>query len=118
MNSKVYVKINDKNIITQINSDIFINNIDDWILIDEGNGIKYMLSQGNYLDKQLMDSQGNYNYKLVDNKPVEITEEEKASLFPINKFNAEENLIDKLILDNINMQTQIDSLIQASLGGN
>lgn len=30
----------------------------------------------------------------------------------------EENLIDKLILDNINMQMQIDSLIQASLGGN
>lgn len=29
----------------------------------------------------------------------------------------EENLIDKLILDNINMQAQIDRLIQASLGG-
>lgn len=29
-----------------------------------------------------------------------------------------ENLIDKLILDNINMQMQIDSLIQTSLGGN
>lgn len=32
--------------------------------------------------------------------------------------NTEENLIDKLILDNINMQMQIDSLIQVSLGGN
>lgn len=32
--------------------------------------------------------------------------------------NTEENLIDKLILDNINMQTQIDNLIQANLGGN
>ena len=33
------------------------------------------------------------------------------------EFDTEENLIDKLILDNINMQMQIDSLIQASLGG-
>lgn len=31
--------------------------------------------------------------------------------------NTEENLIDKLILDNINMQIQIDSLIEISLGG-
>lgn len=30
----------------------------------------------------------------------------------------EENLIDKLILDNINMQIQIDALKQALLGGN
>lgn len=33
-------------------------------------------------------------------------------------FDTEENLVDKLILDNINMQMQIDSLIEASLGGN
>ncbi|MGG7152328.1 hypothetical protein ACQPUR_17000 [Clostridium neonatale] len=32
--------------------------------------------------------------------------------------NTEENLIDKLILDNINMQIQIDSLIESQLGGN
>lgn len=32
--------------------------------------------------------------------------------------NTEENLIDKLILDNINMQMQIDSLIESQLGGN
>lgn len=43
------------------------------------------------------------------------------SLFTLEdnaKFDTEENLIDKIILDNINMQIQIDSLIQASLGGN
>lgn len=42
------------------------------------------------------------------------------SLFTLKdnaEFDTEENLIDKLILDNINMQMQIDSLIQASLGG-
>lgn len=43
------------------------------------------------------------------------------SLFTLKdnaKFDTEENLIDKLILDNINMQMQIDSLIESQLGGN
>lgn len=43
------------------------------------------------------------------------------SLFTLKdneQFDIEKNIIDKLILDNINMQMQIDSLIEASLGGN
>ncbi len=43
------------------------------------------------------------------------------SLFSLKdeaEFDLEENLIDKLILDNINMQMQIDTLIQSNLGGN
>ena len=43
------------------------------------------------------------------------------SLFTLKdsaEYDTEENLIDQLILDNINMQMQIDSLIQAQLGGN
>ena len=48
------------------------------------------------------------------------TEEEIEAWKEENKpiENIGENLIDKLILDNINMQSQIDSLIQAQLGGN
>ena len=49
---------------------------------------------------------------------MRLTEQEKETLFPKQEVTAEENLIDKLILDNINMQSQIDSLIQAQLGGN
>lgn len=33
-------------------------------------------------------------------------------------FDTEENIIDKLILDNLNMQMQIDRLIESNLGGN
>lgn len=43
------------------------------------------------------------------------------SLFTLKdnaEFDIEENLIDKLILDNISMQMQIDSLIESQLGGN
>ncbi|WP_428817309.1 hypothetical protein ACQR2L_13645 [Clostridium butyricum] len=56
-----------------------------------------------------------------DSKWIEsATEEEIEAWKEENKQieNIGENLIDKLILDNINMQSQIDSLIQAQLGGN
>lgn len=87
--AKVYVKteeINNQNIITEIitdiNSDIFQTDLTGWIQIDEGDGDKYAHAQGNYLDDGLLDSQGRYNYKLVDSKPVELTEQEKETLFP------------------------------------
>ena len=84
-NIKVYVTIDKNNCITQINSGIFISDIDGWILMDEGEGDKYSHAQGNYLDKPLMDMQCKYNYKLVDGKVVELTEEEKEKLFPTIK---------------------------------
>lgn len=61
------------------------------------------------------------NPKWTGSKWIEgATEEEIQASKEENKVevNNEENLIDKLILDNINMQMQIDSLIQANLGGN
>lgn len=78
---KVYVKLDKNNCIVDINSSIFIKDTKDYICIDEGNGDKYSHAQGNYLEKSLVDSQGRYNYKYVDNKVVELTEEEKEQLF-------------------------------------
>ena len=79
---KVYIKIDYNNCITDINSSIFLSSTQNYICIDEGNGDKYSHAQGNYLSKGLSDNQGRYNYKYVDNKVVELTEEEKESLFP------------------------------------
>ena len=79
---KVYVKVDGNNIITQIDSSIFLFAVEEWIMIDEGVGDKFSHAQGNYFEKGLIDSKGNYNYKLVDNKFVELTEEEKKKLFP------------------------------------
>ncbi|NRT33263.1 hypothetical protein OD350_00065 [Clostridium beijerinckii] len=77
---KVYVKVDSNNVITSINSDIFTEDITEWIKINEGTGDKYSHAQSNYLDKGLMDSNGQYNYKLVDGKVVERTENEKINL--------------------------------------
>lgn len=88
---KVYVKTNVDNIITSINSSAFLPDViieaDKWIEIDEGTGDKYHHAQGNYLNMPLRDNLGLYNYKLVDNKPVERTEEDKQP--EIDKINAQ-----------------------------
>ena len=60
---KVYAKINENNIITDINSSIFLNNIEGYTQIDEGSGDKYAHAQGNYLEKSLVDESGRFNYK-------------------------------------------------------
>lgn len=79
---KVYIKIDKNNCITDINSSLFLSSTEGYIQIDEGIGDKYSHAQGNYLLKPLTDSKGRYNYKYVENKIVELTEEEKESLFP------------------------------------
>lgn len=79
---KVYVKLNENNVITQIKSSIFLKDITDYVEIDEGTGDRYAHAQGNYLEKGLTDEQGRYNYK-YDKKLVLLTDEEKDELFPI-----------------------------------
>ena len=80
--SKVYVLLNSEGYITRIDGGYTIGNITDpenWVLIDEGNGDKYNLCQGNYFPQPLMTEVGAYRYKLVDGKPVECTAEEIAT---------------------------------------
>ena len=72
----VYVKTDDSNRITGVNSSAFLRDITGWIEIDQGFGDKYHHAQGNYFDKPLCDERGIYRYKLVDGKPVERTQEE------------------------------------------
>lgn len=77
--SKVYVLPDAEGRITRIDGGYTLSNINDftdWVLIDEGNGDKYNLCQGNYLPGPLYDDRGICRYKLVDGKPVERTAEE------------------------------------------
>ena len=77
--SKVYVLLNSEGYITRIDGGYTIGNITDpenWVLIDEGNGDKYNLCQGNYFPQPIRTMGGAYRYKLVDGKPVECTAEE------------------------------------------
>lgn len=72
----VYVKTDDANRITAVNSSAFLTNTDGWTEIDSGYGDKYHHAQGNYFEKPIMDERGIYRYRLVDGKPVERTQKE------------------------------------------
>lgn len=72
----VYVKNNDFNYITAVNSSAFLADTADWIEIDSGYGDRYVLAQGNYFEKPIMTESGAYRYKLVDGKALECTAED------------------------------------------
>ena len=80
--SKVYVLPDSYGYITRIDGGYTIGNITDpenWVLIDEGDGDRYNLCQGNYFPLPIYTEGGAYRYKLVDGKPVECTAEEIAA---------------------------------------
>lgn len=86
--SKVYVLPDSYGYITRIDGGYTIGNITDpekWVLIDEGNGDKYNLCQGNYFPQPIRTMGGAYRYKLVDGQPVECTAEEIAAQEEANK---------------------------------
>lgn len=80
---QVYVRVNENNVIIQIESNLTLSDTSGFIYLCEGAGDKYAHAQGNYFPKEkpIMNIDGTYNYKLVNNIPVELTDEEKKSLF-------------------------------------
>ena len=73
---KVYIKTDDNNLVTAINSSAFLSDPAGWIEIDEGEGDKYHHAQGNYLPKGLMTDDGIYQYKYADGTVQERTPED------------------------------------------
>lgn len=78
---KVYVSVQD-GYITSINSEIFLSQeeMDTMTEIDKGQGDKYAHAQSQYLEKELVDDYGRYNYKFLEGKVVEVAEEEKPTI--------------------------------------
>ena len=72
----VYIKTDDTNCITAIDSSAFLSDTTGWTEIDSGFGDKYHHAQNNYFPQPLYDERGICRYKLVDGKPVERTQEE------------------------------------------
>ena len=72
----VYVKVDESNRVTSINSSAFLANVTEWMEIDSGFGDKYHHAQGNYFPQPIMDERGICRYKLVNGRPVERTQEE------------------------------------------
>ena len=72
----VYVKIDDKGCITEVNSSVFLTDTTDWIEIDRGYGDRFGHAQGNYFPQPIYTDGGACRYKLVDGKALECTAEE------------------------------------------
>lgn len=78
---KVYVSVQD-GYITSINSEIFLSQeeMDSMTKIDKGQSDKYAHAQNQYLEKELVDEHGRYNYKFVNGKVVEVAEADKPTI--------------------------------------
>lgn len=78
---KVYVSLQD-GYITSINSEIFLSQeeIQTMTEIGKGQGDKYSHAQSQYLDKELVDEYGRYNYKFVEGEVVEVAEADKPTI--------------------------------------
>lgn len=72
----VYVKLDESNNIIAVSSSAFVD--ESWgTKIDQGtDSLKHKHAQGNYLEKPVFTIDGIPQYKLVENKPVERSEEE------------------------------------------
>ena len=79
---KVYIKTDDKNRVTAINSEIFISDTTGWTEIDRGDGDRYVHAQGNYFPKPLTDENGVCRYKYTNGIVSERTAEEMAGDIP------------------------------------
>ena len=75
----VYVKPNENDYITAVNSSAFLTDTTGWVQIDSGNGDKYHHAQGNYFPQPIITMGGAYRYKLVDGVPTECTADEIAA---------------------------------------
>lgn len=76
---RVFIKTDDKNRVTAVNSEIFISDTTGWTEIDSGDGDRYVHAQGNYFPKPLTDENGVYRYKYADGIVSERTVEEMAA---------------------------------------
>lgn len=72
----VYVKTDDANRITVVNSSAFLRDVTGWTEIDRGYTQNHNHAQGNYFQLPLYDERGICRYKLVDGVPQERTQEE------------------------------------------
>lgn len=79
MTNKIYARLNEENVVIKLFSSVFEQPVEGDKLVEEGNEDYHAHV---HLKYQLVDMNGNYNYKFEDEKMVKLTEEEKEKLFP------------------------------------
>ena len=97
--SKVYVLPDSSGYIIRIDGGYTIGNITDpenWVLIDEGNGDKYNLCQGNYFPQPIRTMGGAYRYKLVGGRVSECSASEILEQEEAQKRNTPQTLQDRV----------------------
>lgn len=112
--SKVYIKLDSQNCIIQCEggyTESNIDNIENWIKIDEGYGDKYNLCQTHYFENGLYTDDGFYRYKYVNNEIVERTVDELAA----DKATLEAITPEATQLDRIEAQVMYTALMTDSL---
>lgn len=93
----VYVRTDDADCVTAINSSAFLPDMTGWVQIDRGYSMRHHHAQGNYLPKSLYDDRGICRYKLVDGEVQERTEEEMDADFAARP--APEQTTEELLLE-------------------
>ena len=59
----VYVKLDDANLVTAVNSSAFLRDVTGWTEIDSGYEARHHHAQGNYFEKPIMDDRGIKRYQ-------------------------------------------------------
>ena len=80
---RVYIKIDSENRVTAVKSEIFISDTSDWVEIDNGDGVRFVHAQGNYLPKPITDENGVYRYKFENGTVCERSADEMTADMPI-----------------------------------
>ena len=106
MTNKIYARLNEDNVVIKLFSSVFEQPVEGDKLVEEGNEDYHAHV---HLKYQLVDMNGNYNYKFEDEKMVELTEEEKEKLFPKVEPVVEPSLEEKVqILEDDNASLLFD----------
>ena len=77
--NKIYARKREDNIVIKFFSSVFEKNLDTDFLVEEGNEDYHAHV---HLKYKLKDEDGRYNYKILEDQLVELTEEEKEKMFP------------------------------------
>lgn len=80
---RVYIKIDSENRVTAVKSEIFISDTSGWVEIDNGDGVRFVHAQGNYLPKPITDENGVYRFKFENGAICERSEGEMAVDLPV-----------------------------------
>ena len=111
----VYVKVDERNRITAVNSSAFITDVTCWVEIDRGFGDKYHHAQGNYFPKPITNERGIWRYKLDGGKPKERTQEEMdTDWVPTEPQPTQEERIAALEVENAQLKEALDLLLSGA----